>query len=263
MKDIPSDALFQFRAPRTLFDSLRRLGRAARLRSMWVAAIRTLVRMRHGGIHHIYISRNVQAKAASLRQHGHVQLGNLLTSEHCGQVRDYLQSKPLLTADAGPGGGEYGLRDVLFAPYLLVLANSSALIGLATAVLGCKPTIARLSVMWAAPRAAHEPERGAMRRAPDDWRHVKVFVHLSEPDELPGPPLPACGTAFAVDTAKARLGSAPRLSARLMVQIQYSIYACPARHYERIEHPDAHRFDGYTNRLFFLRCKRRPLRIVL
>lgn len=179
---------------------------------------------------------------------------------------------------------DYHLRDVLACPHLLALANSAPLLGLAARYLGCKPTISALGLRWSFPVAGSDSDLQAFHRDSEDWRYLKVLVYLTDVDVGAGPhvylhgshltrasmrlrfytdheidsahgadelltAIGSCGFCFAVDTAGIHKGTAPSLTPRLMLQIQYSLLPSYAYLYAPEQYHGALPLDPYINRL--------------
>jgi hypothetical protein len=139
---------------------------------------------------------------ASLRTEGIALLGELLTSAQCDELVAHFEAMPVkdpyrreLPAFL-PNGARpctethvafYEPHEVLGAPHLLALANRPELLSLASAFLGCKPTIGYLACWWsfATGMAAQQAEN--FHRDLDDWRFVKLFVYLTDVGEGQGP----------------------------------------------------------------------------
>ncbi len=180
--------------------------------------------------------------------------------------------------------GDYPLQHVIACPHILALANSRALLELATSYIGCKPTISALSLRWSFPNAKGDQQLQAFHRDSDDWRYIKVMVYLTEVNASGGPHVyvrgshlePASlrlrfypeaevfaqygadriisvtgprGLGFAVDTAGVHKGQVPAMTRRLMLQIQYSLLPSYAYHYQPQHIAELHNFDRYINRL--------------
>ncbi|MBR0649693.1 hypothetical protein GXW78_08470 [Roseomonas terrae] len=184
----------------------------------------------------------------------------------------------------GTRAAAYDLSTVLDCPHVLAAVNHPDLLGLAGAYLGCKPTLSSLGVRWSFPRGEGVEDVQQWHRDCDDWRTVKVFVYLTEVDAGAGPheylrgshtsraalrnerftleSLTArfgkdsvatiCGppgTTFAGDVAGVHRGVPPRQSARLLLQVQYSLLPIGCFDYTPLRRDDAGSVDAYTNRL--------------
>jgi hypothetical protein len=179
---------------------------------------------------------------------------------------------------------DYHLRDVIACPHILALANSPQLLGLAARYMECRPTISALGLRWSFPVPGDDSALQAFHRDSEDWRYLKVLVYLTDVDDGAGPHvylhgshltqapvrlrfytdseisaahgadqlLTATGSrgfCFAVDTAGIHKGTAPQLSARLMLQIQYSLLPSYAYRYTPEHYAGPLQLDPYVNRL--------------
>ncbi len=129
-------------------------------------------------------------------------LGPLLTPSQLKEVKDYLSAFPVHDPYQ-PGGapfmpidgnrppnthvGYYAPETILQAPHLLGLANAPFILSIVEAFLGCRPTIGYLASWWSF--AADGPAQAAERfhRDVDDWRFVKLFIYLTDVDDVTGP----------------------------------------------------------------------------
>lgn len=185
---------------------------------------------------------------------------------------------------AGTRAAAYDMATVLDCPHVLAAVNDPSLLGLAGAYLGCKPTLSSLGVRWSFPRGEGVEDVQQWHRDCDDWRTVKVFVYLTEVDAGAGPHeyvrgthtsratlrnesfkpeslaarfgadsvATVCGppgTTFVGDVAGVHRGVPPRQSARLMLQVQYSLLPIACFDYTPLRRDDAASVDAYTNRL--------------
>jgi hypothetical protein len=236
-----------------------------------------------------------EAAVSQLRADGYTPLGQLLDPGQLAQIHAWLRDKPLadrhsnavpFVLDALPSDvclAEFALHDIVACPHLMALANSPALLALATRYIGCKPTISALGLRWSFPRPNGSVLQ-AFHRDSEDWRYLKILVYLTDVDTLAGPhvyvrgshrtraPLrlrvygddeiherygaerviSATGTAgfgFAVDTAGIHKGAAPTQWPRLMLQIQYSLLPGYAYQYQPAPYGGPLVLDRYINRL--------------
>lgn len=180
----------------------------------------------------------------------------------------------------------YPMRVVLEGPYILQMINSLEVLNLASSYLGCRPTISQIGLYWSFPNTGL-PRDGTQifHRDRDDWRFLKFFVYLSDVDENSGPHEYVlrsrresgqfCGNEFAKDDTCARYGAdrirrvigprgtsfvgdtwgihrgdVPARTARLIFQVQYSIF--PIRKYCYRHLPIRHNLniDPYVNGCF-------------
>ena len=295
MKDARLTPGANFRPIRSLLYYVQRLVTPPRIRLLVILALRYLIRMRQGGTPCPCAPQSGD-DVARLRRDGFAPLQAVLSSGQCEEIRAYLLDKNMtdrvnvdtvFTLDSVPGSvhmGDYGLEDVLACPHILDLVNHPALIGLATAYLGCKPTVSQIAMRMAFPRQTQAVSVQRFHRDADDWRYVKLIVFLSDVDQQGGPhffvkgshaeraPIRlkwysdqdiaarygahaiaevtgAAGFGFVVDPAGIHKGASPTKSRRLMMQVRYSMCEVYAYDYEPVEHVDAHRFDKYINRL--------------
>ncbi len=267
------------------------------LRRMVVRAVGGVLRRWQGGRMLPHAASGAEDLALEqLSREGYAALGNLLDPGQCEHIHAYLEHKPLsdrhqagpsFTLDAVPAGvrlADYHLRDIIACPYIMELANSPLLLGLATRYIGCKPTISALGLRWSFPEPAGDSQLQAFHRDSEDWRYLKVLVYLTDVGDGAGPHVylrgshltrapvrlrfhsdeeidsayardrlvtatGARGFGFAVDTAGIHKGAAPSATARLMLQIQYSLLPCYAYRYAPEHYDGAVALDGYINRL--------------
>lgn len=192
------------------------------------------------------------------------------------------------TIDDVPAGiriADYSTNDLIEAPHILGLANSPSLLRIAASYIGCKPTISALGLRWSFPNSSIGTDVQAFHRDSDDWRYMKILVYLTDVDEGAGPHVYVKGThlaklsaklrhykdrdienqygsertivatgkagfGFAVDTSGIHKGQVPMSSARLMLQIQYSILPAYAYRYQAYPYTGTLQLDSYINRLF-------------
>jgi hypothetical protein len=126
-------------------------------------------------------------------------LSNLLTSEQCLEVREYLEPLTMVdprnpfgefTLDTVPPGchiGQYRESEMLACPYLLDIANDPRLVDAASAYLGCKPVISTFRAWWSFGGFTEPKDAEYFHRDVDDWKFVKLFVYLTDvgPDNGP------------------------------------------------------------------------------
>ena len=136
-----------------------------------------------------------QAVGNALAHEGIVRLGKLLTNDHCAELRAYFESKlvsdgwrapakffqPLSpTRDPLSHIGSHSETDIVTAPHLVALANRPDILAQVEEFLGCKPTISYLSAWWSYPTSLGAQHEQNFHRDVDDWRFVKLFVHLTD-----------------------------------------------------------------------------------
>jgi hypothetical protein len=163
--------------------------------------------------------------------------------------------------------------------------NRADILRLASAFLGCKPTLCSIGVRWSFPGSESPDMTQAFHRDPDDWRFLKLFVYLTDVDDDEGGPhiyvagshntrrslrsktyareqleaqfgkqnmraiVGARGTTFVADTSGIHAGIPPQRAPRLLLQAQYSILPNFALHYRPVVDPGHRRLDSYVNRL--------------
>lgn len=261
------------------------------LRRLFVRTISKSVRARQGDV-----NLDATPEVDTLRRDGYVPLGNLLSEQQCDEVHAYLRDKEMTNrhdeataftlahVPANVRLGDYAMQYVVGCPHILALANSPALLQLASSYIGCKPTISALSLRWSFPGKTGDQQLQAFHRDSDDWRYLKVLVYLTDVDAAAGPHVFVRGThlepaslrlrfypddevlsrygadrvisvtgprgmGFAVDTAGIHKGDVPTVGRRLMLQIQYSLLPSYAYSYQPQPYPGPHDFDPYINRL--------------
>ena len=238
---------------------------------------------------------DLQDALGRLERDGIAMLPNLFSTAELADVVSFFLSQPV----AVPGGGcmprdglpagatmaAYHLATVVACPWLMTAINRADILRLASAFLGCKPTLCSVGVRWSFPGSKSPAATQAFHRDPDDWRFLKLFVYLTDVvDGESGPhifvagshntrgPLRAKtyvqeqiearfgkqkirailggpGTTFIADTSGIHAGIPPRRAPRLLLQAQYSILPNFALHYRPIAVPGRHCLDSYVNRL--------------
>lgn len=181
---------------------------------------------------------------------------------------------------------EYAAKDIIKCADVLAIANHDDLLEAAAQYLGCKPTISNISIWWSFPADGSAQEAENFHRDVDDWRFVKFFLYLTDVDGDSGPHhfvrgshrsgkflrtrryrdeeirnfFPhenqlsihgQAGDAFLEDTFGLHKGEPPRLTPRLLLQVQYSICPIAVYKYEPESLIDfKYPIDAYTNRLY-------------
>lgn len=267
------------------------------LRRLVVRAISGALRLRQGsGLALCAATAAEDASLLELSRIGYAPLGNLLMPEQCDEIRAFLDDKllidrdrvrdgfPLAQSPAGVRVADYHLRDVVACPYILALANSPPLLGLAARYMQCKPTISALGLRWSFPLPGESSALQVFHRDSEDWRYLKVLVYLTDVDDDAGPHVYLHGShltqapmrlkfytdreiadaygadmlltaigrrgfCFAVDTAGIHKGTAPARQPRLMLQIQYSLLPSYAYRYAPEPYNGPLLLDPYVNRL--------------
>jgi hypothetical protein len=267
------------------------------LRRLVVRAISGALRLRRGSGRELWAATDAEhASLLDLSRTGYAPLGNLLAPAQCDEIRAFLADKPLIDRDRvrehfvlsqSPSGvrvADYHLRDVVACPYILALANSPPLLGLAARYMACKPTISALGLRWSFPLPGASSALQVFHRDSEDWRYLKVLVYLTDVDDDAGPHVYLHGShltqapmrlkfytdseiagaygaemlltaigprgfCFAVDTAGIHKGTAPVRQPRLMLQIQYSLLPSYAYRYAPEPYRGPLLLDPYVNRL--------------
>ncbi len=267
------------------------------LRRLVVRAISATLRLRQGsGLALCAATAAEDASLLELSRTGYAPLGNLLAPEQCDEIRAFLNDKLLIDRDRVRDGfplaqspadvrvADYHLRDVVACPYILALANSPPLLGLAARYMQCKPTISALGLRWSFPLPGENSALQVFHRDSEDWRYLKVLVYLTDVDDDAGPHVYLHGShltrapmrlkfytdreiadaygaemlltaigrrgfCFAVDTAGIHKGTAPARQPRLMLQIQYSLLPSYAYRYAPEPYHGPLLLDPYVNRL--------------
>jgi hypothetical protein len=236
---------------------------------------------------------DLQETLVSLERDGITVLPNLFSTSELADVVGFFLNQQI----AAPGGGRvahdglpagttmaaYDLGTVVACPWLMTAINRADVLRLASAYLGCKPTLCAVGVRWSFP-GPKSADVQAFHRDPDDWRFLKLFVYLSDVDGESGPHiyvagshntrgpwraktytqehvearfgkqnvraiLGARGTTFVADTSGIHAGIPPQRAPRLLLQAQYSILPNFALNYRPVADPGHHRLDSYVNRL--------------
>ena len=219
-----------------------------------------------------------------LQRDGIAMLPNLFSASELADIVRYFASQPMAHKTATTAA--YSLASIVACPWLMAAVNRIDILRLASAYIGCKPTLQALGVRWSYPgRASHDAQ--AFHRDPDDWRLLKLFVYLTDVDEQSGPHvyvagthmtrgpwraktqgqaeiedqfgaqqiraiLGACGTTFVADTSGLHAGIPPKRTPRLLLQAQYSILPNYGLQYPPAIRA-AHQLDPYVNWLFLAR----------
>lgn len=231
--------------------------------------------------------------AGDLRSNGLVSLPSLVTPEWADKVLAYLQGKevvvqgravPLDRVSPEVTIADYSLITVLSCPLIMALINDPEVLSLASAYLGCCPTLSSVGLRWSFPSRSRASDVQRFHRDPDDWRFVKLFVYLTEVDENSGPHVYVQGshrtdvelrarsydlariekafgpdavqtvtgprgTAFMADTAGIHMGRPPSDRPRLMLVAQYSLLPVFAFKYHPLDLRPRPAVDPYVNRL--------------
>lgn len=178
----------------------------------------------------------------------------------------------------------YELSTLVACPWLVPAINRTDILRLASAYLGCKPTICALGVRWSFPGTGPPDVTQVFHRDPDDWRFLKLFVYLTDVDAGCGPHIYVAGshntrssmrgtlysqgqvssefgkqsihtilgergTTFVADTSGIHAGVPPQRAPRLLLQVQYSILPNFSLDYRPVACPTQNGLDPYVNRL--------------
>ncbi|MBK1659712.1 phytanoyl-CoA dioxygenase family protein [Paracraurococcus ruber] len=230
------------------------------------------------------------ATLAALHRDGIAPLRPLLPPAALREVMDWLAPRPVQGPDGpvplaalpeGTASAAYALDAVLACPHLLDLANHPAVLALAEAYLGCRPTLSSIGLRWSLPRPHRCDDVQHFHRDPDDWRFLKLFLYLTDVDARNGPHIyvhgshrrggrvrarpyaaaeaarfgavtpvfgPA-GTCFVADTWGIHAGAVPLDRPRLLLQAQYSVLPVFAFDYAPRPVQPARPLDPWVNRL--------------
>ncbi len=244
-------------------------------------------------VHHPPLPSLDAERQRQLRVSGLVSLPSLVTPQWVDAVLAYLKGKDVVAKgrsvplDQVPPDvtiADYSLATVLSCPLIMALINDPEVIGLASAYLGCCPTLSSVGIRWSFPSQAKASDVQRFHRDPDDWRFVKLFVYLTDVDENSGPHiyvkgshrsdlrlrvrpydlsyierkygqgaamavLGQRGTAFMADTLGIHMGQPPIERPRLMLIAQYSLLPIYAFKYRPLAMMPKPAVDPYVNRL--------------
>jgi hypothetical protein len=232
---------------------------------------------------------------ASLQQEGWGYLEPLLSPSQIADILAFLEKKKVIEGNRSfyltqaPDDvrlAHYSLVDLLACPHILALINNAAVLRIAHAYLGCRPTISFLGLTCSFPSHDAGPKADAQyfHRDADDWRFLKLFVYLTDVDGQSGPHefvsashnssgryflepytdeelertygrnsmvkiTGPKGTSFMEDTWGIHKGHAPISRPRLLLQVQYSVLPVMTWDYIPVPVLRAQHLDRYTNRL--------------
>ena len=230
---------------------------------------------------------------ASLKTDG-IAILPKISPDSIAEIRRYLSDKDVVLRDGTKTQRErvpadctiadYPLDTVLNCPHLLSFANSPLYIRVATEYFGCLPTISTVGIRWSFPGMRQQVSTQGFHRDNDDWRCVKLFVHLTDVDLDCGPhhyvrgshrtrgslftrPIengfvektfgrdrietvvgPA-GTAFMGDMYGVHAGPIPSDAPRLMLEVGYTVLPAFALNYQPLNISPRPDIDRYINRL--------------
>lgn len=236
-----------------------------------------------------------------LEEYGIAELEPLASTAMIGRMFAYFIEKPVVAPDgsrvllgdlpAETPAANYDLETILGCPGLLELVNSPTVLRIASAYLGCRPTLSSLGVRWSLPNAGGTALFQRFHRDIDDWRFLKLFIYLTDVTATSGPHdyvrtshrsafgfrerryeisevgakfgldklqtiTGPAGTTFIADTLGIHRGGVPTGSARLILQAQYSLLPIYAFQYAPID-VRAASIDPYSNRLMVRPARRR------
>lgn len=240
-------------------------------------------------------SNSAQTVAETLKTNGCSPIGPLLSQEAAEGIRRHLLDKPVLVGSgnkecllselpAGTSTVNYSLKTVLECDPLMQLANHPYVLEIASAYLGCNPTISSIGLRWSFPRGNGLVSTQHFHRDCDDWKFFKLFIYLTDVDLETGPHVyiqhshetpttmlakhydeaqlhrdhaaenfrtfigPA-GTTFLCDTYGIHKGMPPIKAPRLIYQVQYSLLPIYAFEYDPVKIAGAANYNRYINRL--------------
>jgi len=267
------------------------------LRSTISTLIATGIRMRHP-LSATHVGAASSIALSSLVRDGCAGLGAMLDPAQVQEIHNFLADKEMLSSAGDPvttsaypqdvGVAAYPLATILACPYLLDLANAHWIIALASAYLGCKPTISSIGLRWFFPNGSRQTDVQHFHRDPDDWRFLKFFVYLTDVTMRTGPHLFVrtshrgagdlrChiysrdeieqkygaeqiqpflgdkGTGFIANTRGIHCAAAPLDGPRLIFQVQYSLLPVFAFLYQPEQAAQQIELDPYINRLIVAR----------
>ena len=231
----------------------------------------------------------------TLHRSGFVPLPGLLSTSQVDEIHAFLDQQECVdrsnhersfnaaTVPAGVSIADYPMQTVLACPHILALANHPQLLALASAYIGCIPTISAIILRWSFPTDAEGAGIQAFHRDSDDWRFLKIFIYLTDVDDEAGPHVYVRGThltnstvrlksfsdeavatahgdarivvtgprgfGFAADTYGVHKGMVPRTKPRLLLQVQYSLLPVFAYDYQPEPYAGKLPLDRYINRL--------------
>lgn len=249
------------------------------------------LRLRYGNPRLLHGHKNKYASI--LKDVGIVRLGNILTEDQCAEIRAHLsmhrfvdsrgsgKSYNLAEIDGTCKMGDYDLATVINCPYVMQIANSPELVGLASSRLGFAPTITGLSIRWSFPSQSGPDSVQSFHRD-CEVGSLKVMIYLTDVDTKSAPHtyvegshaerMPVrlhtyrdesvykkyrsvsrvvgrAGTTFAIDTKGLHKGGVPSSRPRLILGIQYSLLPCFMFRYTAVKYLGHSYLDEYINRL--------------
>ena len=200
VKIVPGAGLHSSLLGRSLY-YCQRLITPPRVRRYIANLIARLIRAKHARMRY-----PTDVVTQRLQADGFAPLGQLLSTQQCAEIQDYLQDKSVSDRYASPVRfhladrldavrmAEYALVDIINCPHILALANSDRLLGLAEQYLYCKPTLSSMMLRWSFPSDVPVGNVQQFHRDQDDWRHLKIMVYLTDVTESDGPHVYVLGT---------------------------------------------------------------------
>jgi hypothetical protein len=237
---------------------------------------------------------DLQDTLSDLNRDGIALLPDLFSKPELDDVVAFFLNRPVVTPTGGslPLGGlsegatvaSYDLATIVACPGLLAAINRPDILRLASAFLGCRPTLCSVGLRWSFPSSEPRHDTQLFHRDTEDWRFLKMFVYLTDVDSDGGPHiyvagshktsgtmrattfgqeqleiqygkrnlrtvLGARGTTFIADTSGIHAGMPPRQGPRLLLQAQFSILPCFAFRYRPVVYSGQRPLDPYVNRL--------------
>jgi hypothetical protein len=166
---------------------------------------------------------------------------------------------------------------------IMDIANDPSVLQVVQEFLGAKPTISNVNLWWSFGGRKQAEHAQLFHRDMDDWRFCKLFVYLTDVNEMAGPHIyvknsstspkyrkirrytdseietafgkenikkftAPKGTAFLVDTYGFHKGLLPERENRLLLQIQYSLFPIGIEEYKPASIGE-NDYNTYINRL--------------
>jgi len=249
-------------------------------------------------------SPEILERAKQLNQYGFVSLGKLALEQEVREVRDHFNNKKMFDRWGGKQRfftlGQrppechtalYCTEDLISAPHLLAWANRPEILAIVESMLGAKPTISNVSLWWSFAGHAQPQQAEFFHRDVDDLRFVKLFVYLTDVDDLSGPHIfmrgshhwsshrkirryqddevlnmetradyvrfvDGAGSAFIENTFGLHKGTLVEERDRLLFQVQYSLLPIGLYDYQPLEISEQRKqkinLDPYINRLYVI-----------
>lgn len=237
---------------------------------------------------------DLQDALGKLEQDGIAMLPDLFSPSELSDIVDFFMNQEVMTPEGGcvardglpaqTAMAAYQLDTIVSCSTLMAAINRADILRLASAYVGCKPTISAIGVRWSLPGVKSLDSTQMFHRDPDDWRFLKVFVYLTDVDPEGGPHIYVAGshntpgsmrgmsysgkqvearfgaqnmrtilgergTTFVADTIGIHAGMPPKRAPRLLLQVQYSILPNYALRYTPVVSTGYRQLDSYVNRL--------------